>query len=126
MMIYNTILSCISKYIRFSLVMFNKKTYLIFTIFLLSSCGPSSTALLAPAYTFTSTGNILQTGISYSSNEMVTQLTGKTPVENLIEITNNETENDNIMKKTLESDDFIALVEKRVKKTNKILTISNQ
>ena len=44
---------------------------------------------VGPAYTLTSTGNVLQAGLSYGSNEMITMYTGKTPIENIKEITSN-------------------------------------
>ena len=50
--------------------------------------------------------------------------TGKTPIENVIEITS--ADKSNIQKKTLESEDFKNLVLSRVKKTNNILKSSNQ
>ena len=50
--------------------------------------------------------------------------TGKTPMENVIEIAS--TDKNNIQKKTLESEDFKNLVISKVKKTNTILKNSNQ
>ena len=82
------------------------------------------TAMLGPAYTLTSTGNVFQAGISYGSSELVTMYTGKTPMENVIEIAS--TDKNNIQKKTLESEDFKNLVIIKVKKTNTILKNSNQ
>ena len=78
--------------------------------------------MLGPAYTFSSSGNVFQAGFHYGSNEMITMYTGKTPIENLKEITSEK----NIKKKTLESNDFIILVRNRIEKTNKILQLSNQ
>tara|TARA_Y100000816_G_scaffold287883_1_gene271430 strand:+ start:666 stop:974 length:309 start_codon:yes stop_codon:yes gene_type:complete len=91
-----------------------------FSLFLLLSLGACSTptAMLGPAYTLSSTGNFFQAGFSYGSSEMITMYTGKTPVENIIEITSPD---ENIQKKTLESEDFYILVKNRVKKTNSIL-----
>ena len=80
--------------------------------------------MLGPAYTFTSTGNVLQAGFSYGSSELVTMYTGKTPIENVIDITSSD--KDNIQKKTLESEDFKDLVKSRIKKTNHILNNINQ
>ena len=48
--------------------------------------------------------------------------TGKTPLENLQDISSIEIENTkNIQKSTLESEDFNILVKNRIKKTNNIL-----
>ena len=92
-----------------------------FTLSFLAGC-TSPTAMLGPAYTLTSTGNILQAGLSYGSNEMITMYTGKTPIENLKEISNQK----NIQKQTLESEDFYILVKNKIDKTAAILKKSNQ
>ena len=116
-------LSCIIKCIRFSLIMINKKIILgLFVISFLGACAPP-TAMIGPAYSLTSSGNVLQAGLSYGSSEMITMYTGKTPLENLQETSLKEK---NIKKKTLESEDFQFLVKQNIKKTNKILKSSNQ
>ena len=121
--VLNSTLSCIVKCIRFSLIMINKKIILgLFVISFLGSCAPP-TAMIGPAYSLTSSGNILQAGLSYGSSEMITMYTGKTPLENLQETSLKEK---NIKKKTLESEDFQFLVKQNIKKTNKILKSSNQ
>ena len=50
--------------------MIHKK--IIFGLFLLSFLGActSPTAMLGPAYTLTSTGNVFQAGFSYGSSEL--------------------------------------------------------
>ena len=123
----NSTLSCISKCIRFSSTMINKKIILgLFIVSFLGACA-SPTAMLGPVYTLSSSGNVLQAGLSYGSNEMITMYTGKTPLENLQEISSIEQSNKkNIHKKTLESEDFYILVKQNVEKTNKILKSSNQ
>ena len=66
--------------------MLNKKIILgLFVISFLGACA-SPTAMLGPAYTLSATGNVLQAGLSYGSNEMITMYTGKTPLENLKDI----------------------------------------
>ena len=94
----------------------------LITISFLGGCA-SPTAMIGPVYTLTSTGNIYQASLSYGSNEMITMYTGKTPLENVKEITMNSK---NIHKQTLESEDFYILVKQNVEKTNKILKSSNQ
>ena len=79
--------------------------------------------MLGPAYTLTSTGNVAQAGFSYGSSELITMYTGKTPIENVIEITSKDV---NIQKQTLESEDFKNLVKTRIIKTNNILKSTNQ
>ena len=103
--------------------MFRKK--IIFGLLLFFSLGACTapTAMLGPAYTLTSTGNVVQAGFSYGSSELITMHTGKTPIENVIEITSKD---ENIQKKTLESEDFKNLVKTRVIKTNNILKSTNQ
>ena len=98
----------------------------LFVVALLAGC-TTPTAMLAPAYTFSSSGNVLQAGISYGSNEMITMYTGKTPIENLQEISSKkQIKTKNIQKETLESDDFYHLVKNKFEKTSKILKNSNQ
>jgi len=121
---FNSTLSCNVKCLKFRLNMIHKK--IIFGLFifgLLGACA-APTAMLGPAYTFTSSGSVVQAGFSYGSSELISAYTGKTPVENLIEITS--TENHNIHKQTLESEDFKKLVEKRIQNTNNILKSTNQ
>ena len=119
---FNSTLSCIAKCIRFLVTMINKKIILgLFAISFLSACA-SPTAMLGPAYTFSSSGSALQAGMSYGSNELITMYTGKTPFENLQEIRSIEIETTkNIHKSTLESEDFYILVKNRIKKTRNIL-----
>ena len=125
--VLHSTLSCITKCIRFLVTMINKKIILgLFAISFLSACA-SPTAMLGPAYTFSSSGSALQAGMSYGSNELITMYTGKTPLENLQEIRSIEIETTkNIHKSTLESEDFYILVKQNVEKTNKILKSSNQ
>ena len=54
---------------------------------------------------------------------MITKYTGKTPLENVVEISSSQR---NIHKKTLESEDFHTLVKNRIVKTGAILKKSNQ
>jgi len=122
--VISSTLSCIAKCIRFFLTVINKKIIfgLIFVV-LLGACA-SPTALLGPAYTLTSTGNIYQAGLSYGSNALITEYTGKTPIENLQEISSLKEKN--IKQSTLNSEDFYLLVKSKIEKTSKILNLSNQ
>ena len=81
----------------------------------LSGC-VQSTALIGPAYTLGASGNIYQAGLSYSSNQAITTLTGKSTGENIIDL----------LKPKKQDTDFEKFVKKRIKKTRKILNISNQ
>ena len=107
--------------------MINKK--IIFGLFIVSLLGActSPTAMLGPAYTFSSSGNVIQTGLNYGSNQMITHYTGKTPIENLKEVSQKtKLQKKNIKKKTLESDEFYLLVKSKIEKTSGILDLSNQ
>ena len=118
----NSTLSCIFKCLKF-FTMIHKKIILgLFLTSLLSGCG-APTAMLGPAYTLTSTGNIAQASLTYGSNQMITMYTGKTPFENVKEITMDEK---NIKKKTLESEDFFNFLKNRIDKTGAILKKTNQ
>ena len=118
----NSTLSCISKCLRFFRMIQKKIVFGLFTLSFLAGCA-SPTAMLGPAYTLNSTGNVLQAGLSYGSNEMITMYTGKTPIENVKEITSNKK---NIQKQTLESEEFYILVKNKIDKTGSILKKSNQ
>ena len=120
--LYISTLSCISKCLRFFGMIHKKIVFGFFTLSFLAGC-TSPTAMIGPAYTLTSTGNVFQAGLTYSSNEMITTYTGKTPIENVKEITLNQK---NIQKQTLESEDFYILVKNKINKTGAILKKSNQ
>jgi hypothetical protein len=94
----------------------------IFAICFLGGCA-SPTAMIGPAYTLTSTGNISQASFSYGSNQMITMYTGKTPFENIREIT---IDDKNIHKQTLESEDFYILVKNKIDRAGAIFRNTNQ
>ena len=119
--IYNSTLSCILKCLKFPTMIHKKFTFGIPLLVFLTGCS-SPTAMLGPAYTLTSTGNVFQAGLQYGSNQMITMYTGKTPIENIQEIASNQK---NIQKQTLESEDFYILVKNKIDKTGKILKKTN-
>ena len=113
------------KSIRIIQFMSNKKT--IFGFFILNFLGActSPTAMLGPAYTLSSTGNIFQASLSYGSNELVKSYTGKTNIENFRDIINGEIkEEKNVKKDTLQSEEFYILVQNKINKANSILNLS--
>ena len=124
---FNSTLSCIIKCIRIKITMINKKIIFgLFIVGLLGAC-TSPTAMLGPAYTFSSSGNIIQAGLNYGSNQMITHYTGKTQFQNLKEASQiKKVQKINIRKKTLESDEFYFLVKSKIEKTSGILNLSNQ
>ena len=107
--------------------MINKKIIFgLFLISLLGACG-GPTAMLGPAYTFSSTGSIAQASLSYGSNEVITNYTGKTPIKNLEDLaSNNIPTKKNIYKKTLESEDFYQLVKNKIEMSKGKIRLSNQ
>ena len=125
--IFNSTLSCIMKCIRFPKTMIMKKTiYGLLILVFLGAC-TSPTAMLGPAYTLSSTGNIYQASFSYGTNQLITNYTGKSPIENLQEISKDKKiYNNNIKKKTLESDDFYILVKNKIENAKGIINLPNQ
>jgi hypothetical protein len=86
----------------------------IFTFVVLTSCA-QNTALLGPAYSLVSTGNVYQAGLTYTSDQAVTKITGKSTGENVKQlITSKKKDNE-----------FEKLVKERIKKTRKKLKLSN-
>ena len=125
--IISSTLSCILKCIGFLLAMIDKK--IIFGIFIISLLGGCSTptAMIGPAYTLSSSGNVLQAGLNYGSNQMITYYTGKTPIENLKTISQiDENQSKNIQRQTLESEDFYFLVKNKIEKNNSLLKLTTQ
>ena len=105
----------------------NKKIILGLFIFSFLGACSSPTAMLGPAYTLSSSGNVFQAGLNYGSNQMITKYTGKTPVENLKEIKNlSKKQTKNIKKETLESEEFYILVKNKIDKTSGILKLPIQ
>ena len=106
--------------------MIKKIIFGLFVTCFLGAC-TAPTAMLGPAYTLTSSGNIAQAGFSYGSNVLITSYTGKSPIENLEEITKKNLQTKkNIQKKTLESEDFQQLVKNKIKKVKGKIVLSNQ
>ena len=107
--------------------MINKKIILGIIVFgFLSGCS-SPTVMLGPVYTLSSSGNVVQAGLNYGSNQMITMYTGKTPIQNLKEINKmNIKQKSNIQKETLESEDFYILVKNKIEKTSGILSLPSQ
>ena len=58
-----------------------RKVLLILVSFLFLGACAETTALLGPAFTVGSSGNVMQAGLSYGGNLAVKKTTGKTPTE---------------------------------------------
>jgi len=87
----------------------------IFLASFLSGCAQNA-ALLGPAYTLATTGNVYQAGFTYGSNEIITKTTGKSAAQNLREAL--------VPKK--EDTEFQKLVKQNIEKTRRKLNLSNQ
>ena len=84
-----------------------KKIFIgLFFLSLLTGCAQNM-ALLGPAYTLATSGNIYHAGLTYGSNEVITKTTGKSPSENLKEILNPKDDDTELRK----------LVKERIEKT---------
>jgi hypothetical protein len=94
----------------------------LFLLFFLNGC-VQSTALLGPAYTLASTGNIYQAGFSYGSSQAVKKITGKSPTENIKSLVDNKKIK---IEEKEKQDEFFALVKNRIEKTSKIINLANQ
>ena len=94
----------------------------LFLLFFLNGC-VQSTALLGPAYTLASTGNIYQAGLSYGSSQAVKKITGKSSTENIKSLTDSKKSK---IDEEQNYDEFFALVKNRIEKTSKIINSANQ
>ena len=68
-----------------------KKILLLVCFVFLSGCF-QSIALLGPAITGASTGKLYQAGLSYGTNMIMLQATGKTTTEHMLDILNSKEE----------------------------------
>ena len=96
--------------------MFLKKIIIvIFSVSFLNGCAQNA-ALLGPAYTLSTSGNVYHAGFTYGSSEIITKTTGKSVAQNLKEPL--------IPKK--EDTEFEKLVKRNIKKTRRKLNFFNQ
>jgi|TARA_B100000780_G_scaffold205718_1_gene146225 hypothetical protein len=91
---------------------------IIIALFLVSFLGgcAQNAALLGPAYTLATSGNIYHAGFTYGGNELIIQTTGKSATQNLKDV---------LVPKN-EDTEFQKLVKKNIKETRKKLNLSNQ
>jgi hypothetical protein len=87
----------------------------IFMLTMLGGCAQNA-ALLGPAYTLASSGNVYHAGFTYGGNELITKTTGKSAAENLKEA----------LTPKKEDTKFEILVKKNIEETRKKLKFSNQ
>ena len=93
----------------------NKIIIGLFFVCFLSGCAQNA-ALLGPAYTLATSGNIYQAGLTYGGNEIIIKSTGKSMAQNIKE---------GLVPKK-EDSDFQKLVKRNIEKTRKKLNLSNQ
>ncbi|MDA9222439.1 hypothetical protein N9O89_01275 [Candidatus Pelagibacter sp.] len=94
----------------------------LFLLCFLNGCA-QSTALLGPAYTLASNGNVFQAGLSYGSDQAVKKVTGKTTTENIKSLIDNKKIK---LEEEERNEEFFSLVKSRIEKTSKIIQLANQ
>ena len=104
--------------------------YLVCSLFL-SGC-LQSTAMVGPALTLASTGNISHAGISFLTNKAIKDETGMSTLELMSSKIDENKEkkninkNENFIKLVKNNENFIKLVENNIYKTRKIIVQQNQ
>ena len=94
----------------------------LFFVCFLSGCAQNA-ALLGPAYTLATSGNIYHAGFTYGSNEVITKSTGKSMTQNIQSLVDNKKIK---IEEKEKQDEFFALVKSRIEKTSKIIQLANQ
>ena len=93
----------------------NKIIIGLFFVSFLSGCA-QNVALLGPAYTLATSGNVYQAGFTYGGNEVISITTGKSAAQNFKDVITPKPEDT----------DFQKLVKKNIEETRKKLNFSNQ
>jgi hypothetical protein len=91
----------------------------IFLINTLSGCA-QNVALLGPAITLGTTGNVMQAGIQYGTNQAIKQETGKDALTYISDVVEED------QKKKKFNKEFVKLLETRIKETREKLDFPNQ
>ena len=111
----NTPLSCILKCIGFLITVINKKIILAVALTVFLNGCVQNTVMLGPVYTYSTSGSVFQTGLSYSSNKIYTKY--------------KEEKNDNDLQKIMKNDkrnqELKNLIERQITQTRKKLKIIN-
>ena len=103
----------------------NKKVLFFVTfIILLNGCA-QNTALIGPAITVATTGNVYQAGFTYGTYEAFKKETGKDAFNYVSELVDANNSKARVVKKNEIDEDFIALVEASIKNTREKLFIKN-
>ena len=91
----------------------------IFLINILSACA-QNVALLGPAITIGTTGNVMQAGVQFGTNQAIKQETGKDALTHITDKVGEDKKKRNFNK------NFVRLLESRIKETRKKLNLTNQ
>ena len=105
-----------------SIIILKKIIAGLFLLFFINGC-VQSTALLGPAMTVASTGNVYQAGLSYGSSQVIKKKTGKTATENIKSFLDS---NNTSVKEEEVYDEFFVLVKDKIEKKSNILNLANQ
>ena len=98
----------------------HKKIFLLIVLLLLNAC-MQSTAMIGPAVTLASTGNVFNSGMSYATNKAIQKETGL----NTTEIITNKFKDEKNQNNNDVQNKLYNLVELNIKKTKKILNKKN-
>ena len=100
--------------------MIKKKTIIgMFLLCFLNGC-VQSTALLGPAITIGTTGNVVQAGLQLGTNHAIKQETGKDALTHITDAVDKD------KKKKIFNKKLFKLLESRIEKTSKIIKLANQ
>jgi len=95
-------------------------------LFFLSGCYHTSSSLVGPVYTLTSTGNISQTSLAYGLNKTIQKNTGISSVKDIskyFQINNNKNSEPELSKYAqIDQEILYNLVKSNLEKTKKILS----
>ena len=91
----------------------------LFLLCFLNGC-VQSTALLGPAITIGTTGNVVQAGVQLGTNHAIKQETGKDAFTHISDAVDKDKRKKSFNK------NFVKLLESRIKKTRKKLNLTNQ
>ena len=80
-----------------------KKIITLHIVFLFLNGCIESTALLGPAITAGTSGNIYQASLSYGTNKILIETTGKSPIEHVAELMDSKNENQGDLSSILNS-----------------------
>ena len=96
-----------------------KTLSILFISLFLNGCVETA-ALVGPAFTVASTGNVYQAGLTYGTSQIIEKETGKSSVEYV----SNILESNEIKEEKKIQEEFVILVKQRIKNTRKNMETS--